>query len=235
VNQTDGDSDGAGAEPGPEPGTITRISPLRRTRGRFSVEIDGRRGLFLAEDVLYRSGLGIGDAIDAETLAELLAADDMARATEAALAFLAYRPRAEKEVRVRLRRGGFAPDTIDQVVARLHDWRYLDDADFARRWVEGRSASRPRGRRLLQQELRQKGIDTETARATLDEADLDEATAAEELARRRLPAYAGEDLLTVRRRLGSYLARRGYAYDVVRAAIDRVLGEDDASPEQGSA
>jgi regulatory protein len=138
-------------------------------------------------------------------------------------------------VRDRLRRGGYEPDAIEHAIARLHEWRYLDDADFARRWVENRTAHRPRGRRLLQQELRHKGIDGETARDVIDEADLDEAGAAEALARRRLPSYAGDEPAAIRRRLGAYLARRGYGYDVIRTALDRALGEaddmDDVPPE----
>lgn len=216
-----------------EPGTITRIAPRRRERGRFAVEVDGRAGLTLSEEVLQRSGLQVGDEIDAATLAELTARDTTARATDAALGFLAYRPRSEREVRDRLRRGGFDVETIDRVIARLYDWRYLDDADFARRWVEGRAAQRPRGKRLLQQELRQKGIDAEIAREVIAEADLDEVAAAAALARKRLPSYAGEDPMVVRRRLSAYLARRGYGFDVVRAALERAMGppdEEDAEP-----
>jgi len=141
--------------------------------------------------------------------------------------FLGYRPRSEKEVRDRLRRGGYEQHVIDHAISRLHEWRYLDDTDFARRWVENRTAHRPRGKRLLQQELHHKGIDTETAREAIDGADLDEAGAAEELARRRLPAYAGDEPAAIRRRLGAYLARRGYSYDVIRIALDRALGEAD--------
>ena len=115
---------------------------------------------------------------------------------------------------------------IEHAIARLHEWRYLDDADFARRWVENRTAHRPRGKRLLQQELRHKGIDSETARDVIDEAELDETGAAEALARRRLPSYAGDDPAAIRRRLGAYLARRGYGYDVIRVALDRALGEE---------
>ena len=107
------------------------------------------------------------------------------------MVFLGYRPRSEKEVRDRLRRGGYEQDAIEHAIARLHEWRYLDDADFARRWVENRTTHRPRGRRLLQQELRHKGIDGEIARDAIDDAELDETGAAEALARRRLPSYAG--------------------------------------------
>jgi len=78
---------------------------------------------------------------------------------------------------------------------------------------------------LLQQELRHKGIDVEIAREAIDDADLDETGAAEALARRRLPAYAGDEPAAIRRRLGAYLARRGYGYDVIRVALDRALGE----------
>ena len=81
----------------------------------------------------------VGDVLDEARVASLRAADEASRATEAALVFLGYRPRSEREVRDRLRRGGYGPDAIDHAIARLHEWRYLDDADFARRWVENRT------------------------------------------------------------------------------------------------
>ena len=205
--------------------TITALAPTRRDPKRIGLSLDGAYAFTLAADLVASERLDVGDHLDEPRVASLLAADQVARATEAALAFLAYRPRSEREVRDRLRRGGFAPETIEPVVAKLHDWRYLDDADFARRWIEGRAAQRPRGARLLQQELRQKGVAAETAREAIAEADLDEAAAAEALARRRLAAYAGEDPQVVRRRVGAYLARRGYGFDVVRAALDQAMGE----------
>jgi regulatory protein len=214
-----------------EPGTITRIARRRRERGRFAVEIDGRAGLTLSEEVLVRAGLQVGDTVDAAALADLARRDETVRATEAALNYLAYRPRSEREVRDRLRRGGYEADTIERVMEKLRDWRYLDDTDFARRWVEGRTAQRPRGKRLLEQELRQKGIAAETAREIVDEADLDEAGAAEELARRRLPSYAADDPMTARRRLSAYLMRRGYGYDIVRGAVERAMGTTDEAEE----
>jgi len=216
------------------PGTITRVGPQRRARGRYAVEIDGRSGLTLGEEVLVRAGIAAGDQLDAETIARLLAEDEAARAIESALAFVAYRPRSEREVRDRLRRGRYGQEATDHAIARLLDWRYLDDEEFARRWIENRSTNRPRGRRLLQQELRRKGIAAETAREAVAEADLDEAAAAEALARRRIASYSGEDPAVVRRRLSDYLVRRGYGYDVVRAAVDRVMGEPDEDSDDSA-
>jgi regulatory protein len=219
----------------PRAGRITALRPTKRDPDRIAVDLDGSFAFALPAALVADERLEVGDALDGERVRVLLAADQASRATEAALVFLGYRPRSEKEVRDRLRRGGFEQEAIDHAISRLHEWRYLDDADFARRWVENRAAHRPRGKRLLQQELRHKGIDTETAREAIDDADLDETGAAEALARHRLPAYAGDDPAAIRRRLGAYLARRGYGYDVIRAALNRALGEpedlDDESPE----
>lgn len=217
-------------------GQISNLKPTRRDPRRIGVSLDGTYAFTLAADLVAQERLEIGDLLDESRVEALLAADQVARATESALNFLAYRPRSEREVRDRLRRGAYEQGAIDAVIQKLHGWRYLDDADFARRWVEGRSAQKPRGARLLQQELRQKGIDAETAREVIAAADLDELAAAEALARKRLTAYAGEDPLVVRRRVGAFLARRGYGFDVVRAALDRALGEpedgDDSPPDE---
>lgn len=211
----------------PRPGQVTALRPTKRDPDRIAVDLDGSFAFALPAQLIADERIEVGDALDAARVSALLAAEQASRATEAALVFLGYRPRSEKEVRDRLRRGGYDQEAIDHAISRLHAWRYLDDADFARRWVENRTTHRPRGKRLLQQELRHKGIDTETAREVIAEVELDETGAAEALARSRLPSYAGDDPVAIRRRLGAYLARRGYSYDVIRVALERALGEDE--------
>lgn len=207
------------------PGPVTGITARKRERGRFLIAISGTPAFTLSEEILFRAGLQIGDELDTAAITRLLADDDITRSTEAALNFLAYRARSEQEVRDRLKRGGFALEAIDATIVKLNDWRYLDDADFARRWVESRARGKPRGQRLLQQELRQKGIDAETSKQVIEEADLDEVSAATELARKRLSTMAGEDPAAIRRKIGAYLARRGYGFDIVRQALERATGE----------
>jgi regulatory protein len=214
------------------PGPVTGITARRRERGRFLIAVSGAPAFTLGEEILFRSGIQIGDVLDAATIARLLADDDVARATEAALHFLAYRARSEQEVRDRLKRGAFAPEVIDATIVKLKDWRYLDDADFARRWVESRARGKPRGQRLLQQELRQKGIDAETSKQAITEADLDEVSAATELARKRLSTMAGEDPAAIKRKISAYLARRGFGFDVVRKALAQATGEPADEDDQ---
>src|SRR5919112_4981502 len=120
----------------PRAGQITALKPTKRDPDRIAVDLDGSFAFALPATLVTDQRLEVGDALDGERVNSLLAADQASRATEAALVFLGYRPRSEKEVRDRLRRGGFEQDAVEQAIARLHEWHYLNDADFARRWVE---------------------------------------------------------------------------------------------------
>jgi regulatory protein len=86
---------------------------------------------------------------------------------EAAAAFLAVRPRSVAETRRRLAHLGYPAALCDQVVERLLELGYLDDAVFARAWVESRDRARPRGSATLRRELRQKGVPDDTIREVL--------------------------------------------------------------------
>jgi len=164
-------------------------------------------------------------------IAELKELDDTAKATDAAIRLLTARPRAVREIRDRLRRKEYDDETIERVIERLRDWRYIDDEAFARYWVENRESNRPRGRRLLEQELRLKGVERETVSHAIEDAEIDERAGALEIARAKLRSYRGEEEAVARRRLGGFLARRGYGYDVVKPVLDELFGEhEDEEP-----
>ena len=88
---------------------------------------------------------------------------------DSSLKFLSYRPRSKKEVQNFLRQKTKDDTLINQTIAKLENLKLINDAEFAKWLVESRSRSRPRGNRLLQQELRQKGIDVEIS---VDEVEL---------------------------------------------------------------
>ncbi len=217
----------------PYPGSVTAIRAQVNDPDRVSVFIDGEFGFGLPAISAIEEGLAVGQHLDAERLAQLLAIDERARAATAALAYLAYRPRSEQEVRGRLRQKGYSPPAIDHAIGKLAGWRYLDDEEFARRWVENRTVHQPRGARLIEQELRTKGVAKETAKQAIEDAEIDEKAAALEVARDRARRLSGDDPAAARRKLAAYLARRGFGWDAVRPALDAVLGEseEDADDE----
>lgn len=150
-------------------------------------------------------------------------------ALDQALRFLGYRARSVQEVRSRLQRYGHPPELIEETITRLLELDYLDDATFALALARDYlAAPRPKGRRAIMMNLREKGIAEPVARAALDEAleESDESPearvlrAAERWCRRLRPE---DDRVRARQRLWAHLSRAGFDSDLIRTAIEQVL------------
>jgi len=121
------------------------------------------------------------------------------------------------------------------VVGRLKQQGYLDDAEFARFWVENRQQFRPKGERALRQELRQKGVDEAIIQSAVADLDAEESAYAAARARAlRLAALPDRDPLAFRRKLIEFLARRGFDYEVSQEVVERLARELGLEvPEEG--
>jgi regulatory protein len=163
--------------------------------------------------------------------------------------FLGTRPRSRWEVGQRLRRARAAGSVIEATLARLEELGIIDDLAFARWWLEQRDRHAPRGRRLVEAELRQHGIGRDVIEALRDELsaveqggpagpagddaplprteeDRARAALARHLRGRPLP----EDRQALQR-IGMFLVRRGFDPDAVRAALrepEESAEDDDA-------
>src|SRR5689334_11280543 len=98
--------------------TITALEPQRR-KGRLNVFIDGQFVMGVGEAVAADLGLRVGRAISAETLREVAGAEEVHKATEAALSLLEVRARARREIETRLRQKGYEDPIIEQVALKL--------------------------------------------------------------------------------------------------------------------
>lgn len=133
-------------------------------------------------------------------------------------------PRSRAQLEADLAARDVPDDVAERVLDRFTEVGLVDDAAFAETWVRSRHAGRGLSRRALGHELRQKGIDDETALAALVAIGPDDdLAAASALVARRLSStrgLAGEVRL---RRLTGMLARKGYpgglSMQVVRAAL----------------
>ena len=205
---------------------ITALSPQKHDPDRVSVFVDGAFRMGLSAEVALAAGLRVGGAVDEARLAELERRDLVWQAREAALRLLAVRPRSAAELARRLRMKGYGPDVGEEVIGRLRELGMIDDAAFAGTLVRDRVRLRPQGARRLASELRQKGVDDETARAAIRETMEGECTDERELARRAAQKWrprADEEPERARRRLHGFLARRGFDGEVIREVVDERL------------
>jgi regulatory protein len=220
-------------------GKITALRAQAKDPQRVNVFIDGEFALGISLTTITKTGLHVGKQLSAEEFAKLEQTESGDKAYLAALRFLEARPRSIAEVRTRLGRKDFAPEAIDAAIARLAELDLLDDAAFARYWVENRVAYRPRGAGALRDELRRKGIDADVAAEVLSDDSLtgDESASAWELARGAVHKYASSrDRNAFTRRMGSFLQRRGYTFEVIRPIVDQLWAEvaaaEDAEEEE---
>jgi regulatory protein len=209
-------------------GTITALRVQAKDKQRVNVFIDGAFALGVSLNTLTREQLFVGKQLDEAAFTRLEASESSDKAYLTALQLLASRPRSAHEVADRLGRKGFAPEAADAAVARLRDLGLIDDAAFARSFVENRLTFRPKGASALRQELRRKGIDQATADEVLADDELlgDEAARAATVARAALRRYAdAADRATFARRLGGYLLRRGFTYETVGPLLEQLWQE----------
>jgi regulatory protein len=193
---------------------------------RLTVTLTDATALSLTADVAARFGLMTGMALSAERRAEVAAAQAHEDAMAASLRLVAFRPRSEKELRQSLARRGVQPETRDAVATRLRELGLLDDKAFAISFVESRDRSSPRSRRLIAQELRQKGLARDVAAGAAEA--VDDTDAAYRAAARRARSLIALPYTDFERRLGTFLLRRGFSHETAFSTV-RVLWQEQSS------
>jgi regulatory protein len=144
---------------------------------------------------------------------------------DAAYRYLSYRPRSEGEIRQWLRGRRFPKTVIEAAIARLKEQNLTDDLAFARFWKENRLSFRPKSKRLIKKELREKNVSAEIIEQVTG--DIDDEGIAYKLASGRLPGLSHLDYPSFYRRLSSYLAYRGFNYEVIRDTVARLWREKE--------
>jgi regulatory protein len=149
-------------------------------------------------------------------------------AREICLRQLAVRPRTRAELAKALARREISDEVIAEVLDRYDEVGIIDDAAFARAWVSSRHHGRGLAKRALANELRQRGVDAETAGEALESLDEDaEAVAARALVDRKLRTATGTPEQVFRRLVGM-LARKGYPAGIAIRAVKDALAARDA-------
>lgn len=199
---------------------ITALEPQAHNPERVNLYLDGSFSLGMSAELMLKLNLHLDQELSEADLEHLKSEEARQQAVERAINYLSFRPRSQAEVRRYLRKKETPPDIIEAVLERLNRLDYVNDRAFASFWVENREQFNPRGSQALRNELRLKGVEREI----IDEAVSDEND--EELALRAgrkkalsLLKTPEIDYTRFRNRLGGFLARRGFSYDVVSRVV----------------
>lgn len=203
---------------------ISAIEPQKKKKDRYNIYADGEYVASLGAQALVRFDLRAGRAVDAGTFAQAVLEDNAQYAFDSAAALLAHKMRTRGELEQKLGGRGVSGEAIALAMDKLTAYGYVDDAAYAREYVQSAVEAGRLGRRAVQYRLAEKGlgrgvIDAAMALYTGEAERAAAAKQAQALAARQTNA----DPRKRRQSVYAALMRHGFDCDIIGA----VLSEDE--------
>lgn len=206
---------------------MNQVTGIREIRGVVEISTDGGASLRVRKAHFAKRPLEVGDEVDMEEYENIIASLQFSDAYEAALTSLDFCARTASEIQRSLRMKGYVAAAADSVVARLIENRLIDDKQLAGRIAEA-NTHKAVGLYAVKRKLRAKGISDEDASDALEAFDDEQQQqAARKAAEKLYRRYSDLPVREAHSKLSQALARRGFGWDAVRAAVDSLLSGDD--------
>jgi len=199
---------------------ITSIEEQKK-KGRYNIFIDGEFAFGLYKETIYHFGLRAKDELDEKKTVELISYDEINFGKKVAYRFLNFKPRSEKEVRNKLKSHKLSDESIDTIIYSLKEFKFINDEQFAKMFIESKISLKPEGRRSLKTRLAQKGIGKETSDKTVEENYSEEVEfqKAHELFIKYRKKVKAKTHIEKKQKCYRHLLSKGFSYDL----INRVL------------
>jgi len=194
---------------------VTNIKQQVKNKDRISIFVDGKYSFSLSAWQFGSAGLKLDEEITPERVEELQKDSDFGKIHDRTLMWLMLRPRSTWEVEDYLRRKVEDEALREKLLLTFQEKNYIDDEDFAQRWVANRRLLKPISKLKLRQELMKKRVPKEIIDETLETDETNETEVLVELIekKRRISRYQDD------RKLMEYLARQGFRYGDIKEAL----------------
>lgn len=199
---------------------ITAIKQQQKRTDRYSVFVDEKYAFSLSEAGLIDARLASGQELSAAELDGLKRAAGVDKAYGLALRYVAIRQRSEWEMQDYFRRKQIDQEAAGQIIQRLRSLGLVDDAAFARAWVNNRRLLKNVSKRRLKLELQQKRVPSEVMDQVLAEDETDDRQSLRELIGKKRSRYSDKQ------KFMQYLARQGFSYDDIKTTLDEAENQD---------
>ncbi|MBN2158037.1 MAG: regulatory protein RecX [Spirochaetes bacterium] len=208
------------------------IVKIKKADDHVSVEFDNDATLKIPARVAGMYRLETGRSVDQIEFAQLREESDRFQCRKKALDYLAVRPRSAAEMERYLSKKGFSGDIIRETVTGIRDAGYIDDADYAARYISDRLNRKLVGKNLLYSELLRRGVPRNIIRHALKESEALHANADEvyTVAMKKYEGLRHKSNPLVK--LSLFLRGRGFDGDLVDSVIERIRREDAGAEEE---
>ena len=192
-----------------------------KNNDRFSVYIDNSFAFTISEEDYLRLGFYEKREITKDEIEKVKYDINLRDAKSAAIKYLAFKLRTEKEIRDKLYNKGFEEEIVSSAIDELKSSGYIDDRLYASKYISDRLKLKPRSGKLLQYELECRGVARDDIFYVLNGTDLDELSIAESLVNKKFGKFDCSDEKIVKR-IYSFLSNRGFDYGIINEVIGRI-------------
>lgn len=209
---------------------ITNISAQIKNPNRVNISVDGNYRFSLDIVQIGELGIKLGKEFSEDELVEIETESLFGKLYARALDYTLIRPHSSREIRDYLRRktlstkykardgqirerAGVSQNIADRVYDRLLERGHINDASFARYWVENRNQAKGSSRRKLNAELRAKGVEAGLIEAALASSERSDETEIQKIIAKKRARYVDSQ------KLMQYLARQGFSYEDIKSAL----------------
>ncbi len=195
---------------------ITDIKSVSKTK--FKVYLDGQFAFTLYKGELFRYRIQEDGELSEEVYQEIREKVVLKRAKLRAMHLLNDMDRTESQLRTKLLNGDYPADIVDEAIAYVKSFGYINDESYIRRFIESRKNSK--SKKEIYALLMKKGVDMEQVQEILSEyySAEDSLNAIRDLLRKKRydPKSATDQEM---RKIYGYLARKGFGYEDIRQVI----------------
>jgi regulatory protein len=199
---------------------ITSIKQ-QKNKNRVNVYLDDKFGFGIDLDNFVLLHLKVDQELTEKEVEEIVKKAEYQKTLDKLLRFAMVRPRSEKEIRDYFRRKKVHESMHEKLFEKLKHLELLDDEKFAKWWVEQRQNFKPKPKRILNQELRIKGIDKETIDEVLSEEVVDEEKMAKELLAKKAYKWKSLEPREARQKMSQYLFGKGFSWDTIEKVTSK--------------
>ncbi len=199
---------------------ITSIKQ-QKNKGRVNVYLDDEFGFGIDLDNFVLLHLKVNQELTEKEVKEIIRKAEFQKSLDKLLRFAMVRPRSEKEFRDYYRRKEVHESLHKDLFEKLKHFELVDDVKFAKWWVEQRQNFKPKAKRVLQMELRQKGISKEIVDEILGSTIVDEEKMAKEILKKKSYKWKSLPTREARQKISQYLAGKGFSWDVIEKVLPK--------------
>lgn len=198
---------------------ITSIKSQKK-KDRVNIYLDDKFGFGIDLENFVKLGLKVDQEVTETEIEKIVKKAEFQKTLDKLLRFATLRPRSEKEISLWLRRKKVHESLHEELFNRLKHLELIDDEKFARWWIEQRSNFRPKPKRILNNELRIKGISNEIIKKVLGETKIDEEKMVKELLEKRAYKWKNLEPYEARQKMSQYLVQKGFNWEIIEKVVN---------------